>query len=297
VDFTTGGKPILWSEFGQSVWDSAAKGPSEKLIQKQGEYHELFYRMVLDADADGTAPWWWPGGYRVNERSDFGILNPDGTFRPSANLIRKYAPLMKRQRRLPEAEELFIADRDAHPGGYWHLTFNEGKEAYQKAREAGKTLRVASQGTGTDSCTVFLAGVGNVPFAADQPLKVLNAEFNVVWVLDVQGQWAEVKSGDTVSVKANAPVMARVSVGNTGEAEWVAPGSNPSRSGTVYLGCVIDSPALTALPANTGYLADAMIEEFALTAGISTKTRVSLRMTAKDRAWFGQRMEFELDPR
>jgi len=36
--------------------------------------------------------WWYPGGYRVNEQSDFGIINPDGTDRPVTKVIREWGP-------------------------------------------------------------------------------------------------------------------------------------------------------------------------------------------------------------
>ena len=44
---------------------------------------------------DGVAWWWYPGGYRVNERSDFGIINPDGTDRPVTKVIREFGPKLK----------------------------------------------------------------------------------------------------------------------------------------------------------------------------------------------------------
>ena len=111
-----------------------------ELIKTQAEYHEMFYRMVLEAGADGIIPWWWPGGYRVDERSDFGIINPNGTPRPAAKLIKKYSPLIQSPRSYPEPNYWLIVDRDAHPGGYPHIIFNEGKDAYKRARLKGKNL-------------------------------------------------------------------------------------------------------------------------------------------------------------
>ena len=37
VHFTTGGKPIVWSEFGQSVWDATKMSPSPARIEEVGQ--------------------------------------------------------------------------------------------------------------------------------------------------------------------------------------------------------------------------------------------------------------------
>ena len=106
VHFTTGGKPIVWSEFGQSVWDATRMEPSPKRIQEVSQYHEMFYRMALESGANGTIPWWWPGGYREGEKSDFGIVNPDGSPRPAAQLIADYSPRLKNHREWPSCDRL-----------------------------------------------------------------------------------------------------------------------------------------------------------------------------------------------
>ena len=71
VHFTTGGKPIVWSEFGQSVWDATTMSPSLARIEEVSKYHEMFYKMALESGANGTVPWWWPGGYREGEEERF----------------------------------------------------------------------------------------------------------------------------------------------------------------------------------------------------------------------------------
>jgi len=49
---------------------------SAAAIERQGRYSERFYRTGLAAGAVSTVPWWWVGGYRVGERSDYGSLAP-----------------------------------------------------------------------------------------------------------------------------------------------------------------------------------------------------------------------------
>ncbi len=298
VHFTTGGKPIVWSEFGTSVWDRQRMRPDPDAYGRQAAYHELFYRMVLEAGANGTAPWWWPGGYRVGERSDFGIINPDGSPRPAAELLRKYSPRIQAGGPYPEAREWLNVNRDAHPGGYWHIAFHAGKDAYARARKQGRSLGIRTAGTGTTSVDTPLIAVGDRPCTGHNPPKYLDAEFNWLEILDASGKWVEATDGRVVRVEAGAPVRARVSVGNIQEAAWVPPAEAHGKPGAVYLASIAGSavPVRLALPARTPYLADADFGEVILSSGLKRRTRVALRMTAAGRAWFGEVRTFTLAP-
>lgn len=300
VHFTTRGKPIVWSEFGQSVWDRTTTSPSPARIEQVAEYHELFYRMALETGANGTIPWWWPGGYRVGEQSDYGIVHPNGTPRPAAELIARYGPRLQQDRVWPEPTVWFNMDRDAHAGGYWHVCFHPGAEAYRQASQAGGHLGIRSDGTGTTSANVPRVAVGNRPCDGDNPPKYLNAEFNWLRIRDASGRWVEAEPGATITVRAGTAVHARVSVGNTQEALWLAPQqeTHPAPSGSVVLQATETSQlrGTWPIPADTPYLADADFEQIILAAEITASTRVELRMAAVGFAPFGERRAFTLRP-
>ena len=298
VHFTTLGKPILWSEFGKSVWDRGRMKPDAHAIEVQADYHDLLYRMVLEAGANGTAPWWWPGGYRVGERSDFGICNPDGTPRPAAVLARKYGPGIKTSRTYPEPTEWLTIDRDSDAGGYWRLAFGAGAEAYRSAVAAGRNLGVRTKGTGTTSADTPLVAVGNVPYRGSNPPKYLNAEFNWLQVRNAAGVWVEINDGVRVSVSPDGQVVARASAGNTQEATWLSPASAGERPGAVFLVSTTASELSVERPIaqDTPYLGDADLGEFTLAARVTGETRVELHMSAKGRAVFGEKRTFVLVP-
>lgn len=298
VHFTTRGKPIVWSEFGKSVWNSDKMQPDESAIQRVADYHELFYRVVLEAGANGTVPWWWPGGYRINERSDFGVMNLDGTPRPMAEMIARYSPQIQKPRTYPAPNTFLTIDRDTHAGGYWYLTFNDGADAYSAARKTGKNLGLRTEGTDTDSCTTPLVAVGNKPYTGRNPLKYLNAEFNRLEIQNASGQWVAIHNGSDVQVKAGQPVRVRTSVGNIQEATWLTPASANSRPGAVFLAAVEGSDLTfrRAITVNTAYLADADFGEFTLTPAVNKSTRVILQMNAENRGWFGEKRQFTLTP-
>ncbi len=289
VDFTTRGKPVVWSEFGQSVWNSATLAPDAGAVARQGRYSERFYRTALAAGANGTVPWWWVGGYRVDERSDFGIIAPDRTERPAARLIREYGPRLSAPRDKPRPAVWFAFDRDAHAGGYWRAAFHEGAAAYRAAAKAGQTLGVRTAGTGTDSATAPKVAVGNVPWDGSNPPKYLDAEFNGLQVLGADGAWREAEDGAVVEVAAGQPVRARASLGNTQEAAWRAEGA-----GAVELVVKADGKVAGRRPvaAAVAPMADAVFGEFELLPAGEGSRAVSVRLEASGRGPFGEARDF-----
>lgn len=203
---TTGGKPVVWSEFGRNTWDATRMESSPIIIASQGAYSERFYRAGLRAGAKGAVPWWWPGGYRVGERSDYGIIAPSGAERPAARLTRTYAPRF-RAAAAPVPDEWMDFDRDAHAGGYCRAAFHEGAAAYGAAQKKGRMLGVRLDGTGFDSGNCPLVAVGNVPCDGTNPPKHLDAEFDA---------WSTTRAGDRIEIRAR--------LGNVGAAAWL-PGS------------------------------------------------------------------------
>ena len=131
------GKPVLWAEAGVSVWDPRAKGMDAERLQFQKEFFTSFYRMLLESFSNGIFWWWYPGGYRTNEDSDYGILNPDGTDRPATEVIRRHAALVLEERTIPKPDGIIPIDRDRDARGLYGI-YQNVKDEYWRAVEAGK---------------------------------------------------------------------------------------------------------------------------------------------------------------
>ena len=108
-------EPILWAETGLSVWDGQADDPDA--LNAQGAYYARFYALARASGADGIFWWWYPGGYRVGENSDYGLLNPDGTDRPAAAAIRREGPAFLAAPPPPPLDVWLDYNRDQHPDG------------------------------------------------------------------------------------------------------------------------------------------------------------------------------------
>ena len=198
------GKPVFWAEWGLSIW-----GDPSGEQDTQGELYRSMWRMVAASGADGGAGWWFPGGFRVDERSDYGVFNPDGTPRPSATATSAASRTLAPAR----APDTWIAvDRDRYVQGYAGILAHWGAR-YAALVAAGHLPGVTLPGTGTTSADCPLVAVGGGPYPGYGPLQALNAAFVRV---QVGGQ--DIADGGSIP----APGVLAVTVGNTATATWVS---------------------------------------------------------------------------
>jgi hypothetical protein len=113
--------PVLWAEFGMSTWDDARHEASPKRLEEGGRFYRDFYEMILLSGANGSVCWFYPGGYRVGENSDFGILNPDGTLRPVSQAILSYASRIQGRRQLPKSADVVEVTPEDHASGIYGM--------------------------------------------------------------------------------------------------------------------------------------------------------------------------------
>jgi len=132
-------KPVFWAEAGVSVWDNDALAPTPGKLAFQARFYRDFYRMMLASHSNGVAWWWYPGGYRTNERSDFGIINPDGTDRLVTRVIREFGPELTAERAIPKPDVWIEIDRDADARGLFGV-YEKVKDRFWKAVEEGKVV-------------------------------------------------------------------------------------------------------------------------------------------------------------
>ena len=254
VAATTGGKPVVWSEFGKSVWNPDRMEADAATAELQGAYQARFYRTGLAAGANGTVPWWWTGGYRVDERSDFGIVSPDGSERPAATLMRDYAPKITTPR-TPRTPDVWMDyDRDAHAGGYCYTAFHDGAQAWHDAQAKGQLLGVRLAGTDQTSVTA--------------ERRFLDAEIDTLTCEEMPG-------GRRVSVvfgNIGTAAWAPAAVGKGGV--WLVAEADGTRVAEVPLPCPV--PRLGTAP------------KLQLTIPVTIQGPVSLHLEARNRFTFGE---------
>lgn len=137
-------RPVVWAEAGVSSLDASRLVHDPELVKRQGRLYRDLYRMFLESDSDGVFWWWYPGGVRVGENSDYGIVNPDGTDRPSTKAIREFGPklLALKPPARPERVLEYALDEDARGlyGAYQRL-----KDEFWRLTEAGYAVKLKSK--------------------------------------------------------------------------------------------------------------------------------------------------------
>jgi hypothetical protein len=130
--------PVLWAEMGYTVWDMKRMAPSPEKLDFGARFYRDFYRMLIESGADGIFFWWYPGGFRLNENSDFGILNPDGADREITRVIRTEGRRFLGAPKPPASDYWLRVDRDQDARGLAGI-YEQVKEKYWNAVAAGKT--------------------------------------------------------------------------------------------------------------------------------------------------------------
>jgi hypothetical protein len=286
-------KPVVWMEFGYTVngfhteWKTGLEHIKPEELALQRVEYDSFYKMFIESGARGAAPWWLPGGFRLGENSDFGVLEPDGVERPACQVLREYLPKFAQvkprdcvlpQNVLPETGRVIALDFDAHYADAWETYSAQ----YLEAVKAGELPYLRTAGTGTTSADCPLLAVGDVPCTGKNPPQFLNAEFNSLELKAGHGDWKAVRNGEVFTAKKGAKVLCRASVGNTAEATWVAPGGTPEggratrlQPGAVYLAC---ADLCAPLAADTPYLKDGAIAEFALSPSEAREQKLAFQL-------------------
>jgi len=288
--------PMMWAEAGVHAWDVAAGEATPDKLAYQGQYLRDFYRMMIASGSDGIFWWWYPGGFRTGENSDYGIVNCDGSDRPSSQAIRDNTAALIDGPSAKPVDYWIEIDRDRYANGVMGI-YNAVKDEFWKAIEDGHTPGLRTAGAGTDSGNCPLVAVGNTPCNGSNPPKYLDGFFDKVEVCDTHGRWVNVTRGarmdgmdemdrmDRVSVSPDRPVVARVAITNLGEAEWRNDGA-----GAVYVTATSGGRERTLMPHAVAHFGSVEIAEVILVREMPAEpTEVSLSLEADGRTAFGEK--------
>lgn len=292
-------KPFIWAEQGVHTWATSTGGNPADLLERQAAFYRAFYRMMIASGADGIFSWWYPGGFRWNENSDYGIINPDGSDRPVTKVIREMArPFLEGPDPKP-IDTWLEFDRDAHPVGIAGA-YDAVKDEFWKAIDAGKVPGLRTAGTGTTSRDCPPLAVGNTPMNGSNPPKYLDAAFDAVEIQGADGTWRAIEPKSTVSVgtlRPGSPLRLRATVTNLGEAEWIAESGNaaaPESVGAVFFRAVAGGRAVS-FPLARNLRRGESLERAELTLSVPAareNVEVSLELECSGRGSFGERFRF-----
>ncbi|MCL2775510.1 MAG: beta-galactosidase [Oscillospiraceae bacterium] len=286
--------PVVWKEFGYSIWTGSNFNGSEQIQEVQADYYKKIYDMAITGHTGGMFCWWFPGGYRTNENSDFGVINPDGSDRLVTGVIRAERDVFLNQPLLGEPDIFFEIDPEMSVTGI-KAVYENIKDDFLSAVKSGKIVAFKDISDGTDTSTVPDTAVGGGTAGAENPSEYVNGDFREVYVKLSDGSWKRVNFGDTVSLPAG-PIEIKAIMGNTLRAEWLSESTSKaayvSLVSTAKSGITFDMP----LAENVKYLG-ILTQEFKLCDSFENKTVIAFRFSIKNRFPFGTPFEFTVTPK
>lgn len=294
-------RPVIWSEYGISLtgrswealfWDHEKEGPFDYRMELCNNYINQFIKMFKQMDVKGTAPWWWPGGFRTGEMSDNGFCGPDGVLREYAKNYVDIKDWFLQERPQKEYHTVTV-DPEKFSRSYHYLCTEILWKESQKAQADGKVLKTVTEATGTTSANVPLKAIGNVSYNETNPPKYLNGEFNFV-KLSFGDKTVEVSRNGTVTVPKNEPIYITLGAGNLKEAKWLTPKNTDI--GGVYFVSTDKSDIKVKIPieSDAEFLCDTNSDTVILADKVSQHTHIALRLEAENRAIFGEIFEFDI---
>ncbi|MHB0999057.1 MAG: hypothetical protein ACYC27_07405 [Armatimonadota bacterium] len=285
-------KPMIWAEMGVSTWDNGAMNQSPKLLEFQSDFFSNFYQMMTSSGANGLFSWYYPGGYRYDEKSDYGVINPDGSDRQVSVVIRNMGRKFMDAPSQGSKEIWFEIDNDASAIGFAG-TYNAVGRKFWAAIDKGLTPRLKTAGTGTTSADCPMIAVGNTLCNTTNPPKYLDGAFDTIEIRNSEGKWVPVEKGGTVQVAKNKPVKARMRITNLGEAKWVS----SAVDGQVALTVTGKSTQCIPLKQDVRHTASYETGSITLSQGISAATDLVISLDAMGRTPFGEKFRIRLEPR
>ena len=218
------------------------------------DYYEYVFRYALTAHSSGMFCWYSISGYRIDEDSDYGIYNPDGSDRPLTAIIREYAPKFLAQGER-QNEVLIEIEKDDYVGGIYGM-FDEIKDELATAHAANKLVTLVNAKQNGDgkyayADTLVDYAVGDAkPTTGTYPLRYVNGVVKSVTTYTEGGK-----------------TYADITVCNTKQSIW--------RAGTVKLVSYETSDVAVdyLIEDEVGYL-----EDVTLTIPITGKGALDLRL-------------------
>lgn len=278
--YRTGGKPLYYSEYGIDIGESGAG------LAMQTTTCDSVMRLVNDDGAGAAAVWWMPGGWRTDTGDDYGIINPDGTPRPCAQTLAQWGATFRTTPPTTPAGTpvTLTVDRDADARGDVGIALQWQKD-YVMARQAGSPVVLRDDGTGTDTSTVPLMQVGNVPYNGSGPLKYANGEFAGIHI-QCPGLDTTVENGAQIQIPTAGACQVTPSLVNTGSATWLP--TSQSKGGVILHTNLGD----LSLPQPVPYLQSTTAG--ALQVSVTQTTTLTGRLQVQGLGPFGETLQLSL---
>ena len=182
--YTNPDKPVVWKEYGRHVWNGSNFGNHSVSLKSQEDFYRYFLDYAYKSYSSAMYCWFFAGGYRINENSDYGVLNPDGSDRPSTLLLREYAPKFIGQGERKAAEVIIEVERDDFPTSIAGIFAKYNTQFVNAFKKGQLVALVNKQQDGENqhfyASTVLDQAVGGMKAEGQYPFRYINGQIKSV---------------------------------------------------------------------------------------------------------------------
>ncbi len=202
------GKPVVWSEAAYIPMTD----PDTAHNQEQVDYFDLFLDHMMTTQSDGVLFWWWPGGTRIDENSDFGVTDASGGLRPAGILMDDRSDEITSTRNHLSGSSTGTISLFEGAYGFPSIFSNHISEALSASSSNNRyILKGDGEGTTSDHTPEMLGGLP-IHFWAEITKIELKVE---------DGSWFEVRNSMVYAVEAGSEIEVRAEIINMGDATWL----------------------------------------------------------------------------
>ncbi|MCX7597317.1 MAG: hypothetical protein N2512_00395, partial [Armatimonadetes bacterium] len=297
LSFLSGGKPIVWMEFGLPIYPNGTPWKDELVHIKpdryeyQAEEGRRFWRMMVESGAWGSFIWWYPGGFRVGENSDCGLVDPDNAPRPVAAVAREFVPKFSASERF--TPDTWLEFRPENNIGGWVGEYLRLRDEYARLVQAGRRVGVRTAGLGTTSADCPLIDPAGRPWPGAGPLRYVDSIFERVRIRVAGGQWQDVELPTAprpveIPLTGAGPIEIEAWAGNLAEARWLA---GPAESqGSVSLSVSGAASTRVALDKPVDFQGSGHFGPARIEVATDAPGDLVLQLEATGRARFGEKV-------
>jgi hypothetical protein len=206
------GTPVFYAEYGRPLPQS----PSAADLEAQASYYDSLLSAWRSSCADGAVAWWWPGGWRTDEQSDFGLTEADGSPRPALDVLSSWSAATSGPCTHPAATVAHTFEPVAGVRGEADV-FAAARPRAQQAIDTGARLVFRAAAEDATSLTAPRWIGDRCCGTRDLWAEIHQVELRV----GASGAWFEVEPGRAYGVAAGQPIHLRARVRNLGPATWL----------------------------------------------------------------------------
>ncbi len=217
-----GGKPVVWSSFGQPGGGT----PAPVIEQRQKEVYANYLGMFIKQEASGAFAWWYPPGTSGLVQEDLGLVHASGIWRPVEESLRS-ARLQIRQLRMQPRPVVRQPGPSMLAVSQWTRMQKDRQGIFSGNPASAAVTEWSLPGVGMDS-RALIDPRYRAKWTETDAYALLNAEWTDIIIGDAM---LDRQPGDRVRTYTGRPMRSQIL--NSGTIKWL--GSQDRTNGIVSI--------------------------------------------------------------